>query len=47
MWRLFQHQKNKIQDTTFGNKTTNKISGGGDSNCRTKSGYRTTGFCVD
>ncbi len=47
-WRLFQHQQKRyIQDTSSGNKTTNKISGGGDRNYRAKHTYTTIGFYVD
>ncbi len=43
----FSTRRRDIQNTTFGNRTTNEISGGGDRNCRAKCRYKTIGLCVD
>jgi hypothetical protein len=40
-------RRRNIQGTTFGNKTTNWISGGGYWNRKAKRKYRTIGFYVD
>ncbi len=39
-----ENEVSKIQ--TFGNRITNWISGGGDQNYKTISGYKTIGFCI-
>ncbi len=46
-WGYYNTKRRDIQDITFGNRSTNWISGGGDQNYKAKCRYRTIGFCVD
>ncbi len=43
----FSTRRRDIQYTTFGNRTTNWINGGGDQNYKAKHRYGTSSLCVD